>query len=484
MFTTQRKRVAVAASGLHAAALCGLFLLAHSVLHAQQLSPDPIVVPEGTPIQLRLVETISSAHARAGDRLEFVVPEDVNQDGVTVIRAGAKAWGSVTHVQGKRPLGMPGSLTLQADSVEMANGEVARLRADMNFKGRRHLVRMVAGMIGAGLIYLPAAPVMMLTRGGDSYALKTTQTTAYLNGDFPMLAEGLLPAPPPPGLDAMLNFLPPRVLDGRGREGDMVNLVFVAPASELQQAFEHAGWTSVDMKKKTIAWHLLCHGTHYARLPMAHYFLFGRSQDFSFSLPDPLFILSRRHHIRIWKTDYLVDSTPVWIAAATHDVSIAVHRLKVTHRIDPKVDAERDFVGDNLSGTQLVARAEYVPSQQPVFQATTTGGQSYYSDSRLLLVKFVPAAAVPVLGAGGELKSQDSKSGNSNGGDANGRDSKSGNSSGPAFRNAPAVSVITPASSVRENKSPSGIVNGMSADSAAVVALKSTAAPSTPRSAP
>jgi hypothetical protein len=481
MFTTRRKGVAVAASGLRAGALCGFFLLAHSVLHAQQLSPDVIVVREGTPIQLRLVETVSSAHARAGDRLEFVVPEDVNQDGVTVIRAGAKAWGSVTHVQGKRPLGMPGSLSLQADSVEMANGEVAPLRADMNFKGRRHLVRMVAGMIGAGLIYLPATPVMMLTRGGDSYALKTTQTTAYLNGDFPMRAEGLPPAPPPPGLDAMLRFLPPRVLDGRGREGDMVNLVFVAPANELQHAFEHAGWTSVDMKKKTIAWHLLCHGTHYARLPMAHYFLFGRSQDFSFSLPDPLFILSRRHHIRIWKTDYLVDNTPVWIAAATHDVSIAVHRLKVTHRIDPKVDAERDFIGDNLTGTRLVARSEYVPSQQPVFQATTSGGQSYYSDSRLLLVKFLSASTMPTPGAQEESKSSDSKSGDSNGGDARSRDSKSGNSNASALRSVPTASVIAPASSLRAEQTYSGVTKAIVADSAALVALKPTAAKPVPQ---
>jgi hypothetical protein len=365
-------------------------LVVPCIASGQQLASTvkPIVVAEGTPVKLQLAETISSAHARKGDRVEFVVLEDVNQSGMTVIRAGAKAWGSVTEVRNKRPLGTPGRLSLEADSVELANGDVATLRADMEFKGHRHLVRMFAEMIGAGLIYLPAAPAMMLTRGGDSYALKTSETTGYLNDNVVMAAEGLSPAMPTPhGLDAMLNFLPPRVLDSRGREGDMVNLVFVAPQAELQEAFEHAGWNSVDSGKRTIAWHLLCHGTHYARLPMAHFFLFGRSQDFSFSLPDPLSLLSKRHHIRIWKTDYLVDNTPVWIAAATHDVSIAIRRMKVTHRIDPQVDAERDFIGDNLSGTQLVARTEYVPSQQPVFQATTAGGQPYYSDSRILLVK-------------------------------------------------------------------------------------------------
>jgi hypothetical protein len=401
MFRTQTKSITPATPALRVRILHGLLwstgwlLLFSPAVFGQHLADGPasVVVPQGTPVQLRLAETVSSAHAHKGDLLEFMVLEDVNQNGVTVIRAGAKAWGSVTQVCGKRPFGMPGSMTLQAESLEMANGEIAPLQAGMKFKGHRHLGRMVAGMIGAGLIYLPAAPAMMLTRGGDSYALKTTETTAFLSKDFAMLSDGLTPAVPPQrGIDAMLNFLPPRVLDGRGREGDMVNLVFVAPENELQRAFENGGWTSVDSTKHVIAWHLLCHGTHYARLPMAHYYLFGRSQDFSFSLPDPLFILSRRHHIRIWRTNYLVDNTPVWIAAATHDVSIAVRRLRVTHRIDPQVDAERDFVGDNLSGTHLVARTEYVPSQQPVFQATTTGGQPYYSDSRILMVKLTPVS--------------------------------------------------------------------------------------------
>jgi len=377
---------------------CLLVLLLPQTLLGQQLvqSAEPIVVPEGTPVRLRLIETVSSAHARIGDPLEFVVLEDVNAHGVTVIRAGAKAWGSVTNVRGKRPFGVPGRLTLQADSVELANGGQAALRANVEFKGRRHLVRMTAGMIVAGLIYLPAAPALLLTRGSDSFALKTTEITALLDSNVPVLAADLPPAAPlQPGLDEMFNFLPPRVLDGHGREGDMVNLVFVAPESELQHAFEKGGWTTVDHSRHMIAWHLLCHGTHYTRLPMARFFLFGRGQDFSFALPDPSFILSRRHHIRIWKTGYLVDNTPVWIAAATHDVSIAMHKLRITHRIDPQVDAERDFIGDNLSGTRLVASTEYMRSSQPVHEATTAGGQPYHSDSRILLVHLAEAGSNP-----------------------------------------------------------------------------------------
>ncbi len=40
--------------------------------------------------------SVSSAHARPGDRLDFVVVRDVSVEGFTVIPAGTVAGGSVT----------------------------------------------------------------------------------------------------------------------------------------------------------------------------------------------------------------------------------------------------------------------------------------------------------------------------------------------------------------------------------------------------
>jgi len=51
-------------------------------------------------------------------------------------------------------------------------------------------------------------------------------------------------------------------------------------------------------------------------------YVFGRAQDYSYSLPDPRFNVAQRHHLRIWKTDRLANGVPLWVAAATHDVSI------------------------------------------------------------------------------------------------------------------------------------------------------------------
>jgi hypothetical protein len=121
---------------------------------------------------------------------------------------------------------------------------------------------------------------------------------------------------------------------------------------------------------------------------MARFYLFGRVQDYSYALPDPDAIVSRRHHLRIWQTDYTLNGTPIWAGAATHDVAIEIAKRGrlIDHLIDPHVDAERDFIGTNLAKTLSVSRQEYLHCVTPVFQAQTASGEAYYSDSRILLL--------------------------------------------------------------------------------------------------
>jgi LssY C-terminus len=77
------------------------------------------------------------------------------------------------------------------------------------------------------------------------------------------------------------------------------------------------------------------------------------------------------------------------VAATTHDVAIEMNawKLHVTHRIDPEVNAEREFIAKTLEDTRLVTRHDYVTPPEPVYQATMTGGQPYFSDSRLVLLQ-------------------------------------------------------------------------------------------------
>jgi hypothetical protein len=354
------------------------------------------LIPGGTAIKLRLTQTITSTHAHKGDPLNFEVVKDVTVNGLTVIRAGSIAQGTVAKVHGRRLCGVGGQLVIKLDSVELATGERVKLDGQREFKGHSHTKLMAEGMVLAGLIYLPAAPALLITHGHECTALKGSEVTAHIEGDWQVHSAGLSGSPETtPSLSEIISMLPPRVLNGQGREGDMMNLIFVAREDEFRRAFASAGWVEPDKMRGTLFWHLIWQRRHYARLPMDTFYAFGRRQDMSYSLPDPTCILTRRHHVRIWKTDYEVNGVPVWVGAATHDVALefAMHGLWMTHRIDPDVDAEREFIAQDLMKTDLVTREEYLPSAVPIFEARTTTGEPFHTDSRVLMLELSQAPA-------------------------------------------------------------------------------------------
>jgi hypothetical protein len=265
------------------------------------------------------------------------------------------------------------------------------LHARREFKGSSHTKLVAAEIILAGLIYMPAAPVFLFSHGRDSIVLKNTEVTAYIDGDSRMQSADLAKAEESVSkLNEIIAFLPPRVLDGQGREGDMVNLIFIAKEDDFQRIFALAGWVKVDKLKPSIFWHLMWQRKHYVKLPMETFYVFGRAQDYSYAMPDPAAIVTRRHHLRIWKTDYGMNGNPIWVGAATHDVAIKIEKrkLRINHRIDPNVDAEREFIAGNLTETHLVTQVEYLSSADPVFEAQTANGEAYHSDSRILLLDF------------------------------------------------------------------------------------------------
>lgn len=238
---------------------------------AQETSAIParLIIPDQTPVKLQLTESISSAHARSGDRLDFIVARDVNIEGFTVIPAGTVASGSVTGVKGKRLLGIGGNVALKLDSVELANGDRVALHARLNVKGRSRTKLMAAGMIATGLVFLPATPVLLLTRGHDSTVLKSTEITAHIDAATSVLSTGLQHSQERSSeLDTMMDYLPPRVFNAEGREGDMLNLVLVGQEEDLQNAFERAGWVKTDKWKTdlrlalVVAWNPRCNDTN------------------------------------------------------------------------------------------------------------------------------------------------------------------------------------------------------------------------------
>src|SRR6201999_107938 len=85
----------------------------------------------------------------------------------------------------------------------------------------------------------------------------------------------------------------------------------------------------------------------YLTLPMSVLTLFGRVQDYGLAHAEPIQVVAQRHHLRLWKAPFQADGQEIWIGAATHDIGFDRDQRNngVTHKIDPDVDQEREFVG-------------------------------------------------------------------------------------------------------------------------------------------
>src|SRR5258708_26444415 len=99
-------------------------------VNAQPTAPSKgFVLQDGTAVTLRLGRTLSSADARAGDRVDFEVVEEVSVNRIVVIPKDSLASGTVITAHKKRRMGRAGKLDVSIDSVQLADVEIATLRA-------------------------------------------------------------------------------------------------------------------------------------------------------------------------------------------------------------------------------------------------------------------------------------------------------------------------------------------------------------------
>lgn len=176
------------------------FLAALAVPSARAQNPHPrgtLRLADGTEVQLSLLETVSSANARLGERVHFQVTSEVRVNGVTVIPNGAGALGTVTAAQRSRRFGRAGVLQLSLESVSLADGEYAPLRATETSVGDSDSETFTGNVIAtASTSFWPAAPALLLMHGEDTTMPEGTRITAYIAGDVE-----LDPAKFPPPMD-------------------------------------------------------------------------------------------------------------------------------------------------------------------------------------------------------------------------------------------------------------------------------------------
>ncbi len=124
---------------------------------AQEASPSvpppPHTLLDGTPVKLRLSETISSAEAKVGQEIPFEVVEDISVDQEVVLPKGATAIATVTEADHKKSMGRAGKLNISVSYARLKDQEKVALRATKDTKGGGHVGAMTGAIMATSIVF-------------------------------------------------------------------------------------------------------------------------------------------------------------------------------------------------------------------------------------------------------------------------------------------------------------------------------------------
>lgn len=201
-----------------------------------------------------------------------------------------------------------------------------------------------------------------------------------------------------PGIDnSLFEKIPRRIGDKDGNPGDMVNFLILGDEDQMKKVFTNAGWVKVDsdVKGTVLAGFIASMSKEsYLTMPMSPLYLFGRPQDYGWAHAEPITVVASRNHLRVWKAPFTVNGQTLWVGAATHDIGFEKDQRNgnITHKIDPDIDLEKDYVQKTLCSTGLVAQYTHFTPSEPLKEAKTATGGTFHSNGQVLALKLSEAA--------------------------------------------------------------------------------------------
>ena len=118
-------------------------------------APEPIVVPKGTVLTVRLQQALGSKSNQAGDRFVATLAKPVVVDGKTIAPAGAATSGSITeaHAAGRFKGAATLKVALNSITIDGKSYRVQTMSLSQTSKGKgKRTATMVGGGAGGGAL--------------------------------------------------------------------------------------------------------------------------------------------------------------------------------------------------------------------------------------------------------------------------------------------------------------------------------------------
>jgi hypothetical protein len=383
-------------------------------------SAPALELPRGTPLSIRLTTRVSSHRSRRGDAVRAVLIAPVEVAGLTALPAGEVVQGTVREVEKRH-----GRASLRLDFSELVDEDGGRLPVDTRVTtiddsresvaddgrivGIKSMRRLPSPFIVFLMVVAEVHPAVIAAFGAARLALRAANHSAI---DYPpgvemtlVLEEPLeiaepeptIPPPPvDPALSAFVQSLPFRTQSAtRNRDTDVTNVLIVGSRPQVEGAFVEAGWTrarSMSMRARFRGLWALVTRRGYKPAAVSRQELAGRPPDLVFEKQNNT--LAKRHHVRIWRCPEGPAGETVWVGAATHDVAIIFDRRDhaFTHRIDPRIDGERQKIVTDLQATGHVAAVSLVDRPEAPRLDGDAPGTPIETDGRVAVVVLPPPA--------------------------------------------------------------------------------------------
>ena len=138
--------------------------------------PAKLILKEGTDVNLKFAQDLSSKTAVDDDPVNLVLGEDLKVGEVTVAKAGAKAVGTVTHAKKAGMMGKGGELNLRLEHLIVGDSRM-RLHGTKGKEGE--------GKVGATVaLTVLFGPIGLIKHGKNVEVKEGTALRAFVDQDF------------------------------------------------------------------------------------------------------------------------------------------------------------------------------------------------------------------------------------------------------------------------------------------------------------